>query len=117
MKATLYGPGLGASVPSAHSLFTSALHNVPPAACETSGCVATREQQSSLVAMQQRSIVLRQSPFQGHIIVALDTARAILVSAEQTGISSAQINHFTGEGALLCPVASRLVVNVCGRFQ
>lgn len=41
--------------------------------------------------------MLRQSPFQGHIIAALDTAVVILVSAEQTGISSARINHFTEE--------------------
>lgn len=72
--------------------------------------------QSWLVAVQQRSIVLRQSPFQGHIITALDTAWSILVSAEQTGISSARINHFMGRG-LLCPVASCLMFNVCGHFQ
>ena len=41
--------------------------------------------------------MLRQSPFQGHITAALDTARAIFVRTEQTGISSARINHFTGE--------------------
>lgn len=55
--------------------------------------------------------MLRQSPFQGHIIAALDTAQAILVSAEQTGISSARINHFTVGGGfcILLPHASWLM--------
>lgn len=47
--------------------------------------------------MQRQSIVSRQSPYQGHIITVLDTAQAILVSTEQTGFSSAAINHFPRE--------------------
>lgn len=68
--------------------------------------------------------MLRQSPFQGRIIAALDTAPTKIARAEQTGISSARINHFAGDGdgdreggGTLCPVASHLLVNVCARFQ
>lgn len=38
--------------------------------------------------------MLQQSPYQGHIITVLDTAQAILVSTEQTGIGSAAINLY-----------------------
>lgn len=48
----------------------------------------------SLVTMQHQSIVLQQSPYQGHIITVLDTAQPILVSTEQTGIGSAAINLY-----------------------
>lgn len=41
--------------------------------------------------------MLRQSPFQGRIIAALDTAPTKIARAEQTGISSARINHFAGD--------------------
>lgn len=87
--------GLGASgALRRYSLFTSALLHLPPAACE-----GERQRRARRSLRNKRGIVLRQSPpFQGHIIAALDTARAILVGAEQTGISSARINHFTGWG-------------------
>lgn len=61
--------------------------------------------------MQHPSIVLRQSPYQGHIITVLDTAQAILVSAGQTGIGSAAINLCrVRDSVLSCLVASSRLV-------
>lgn len=65
-----------------------------------------------LVTMQHQSIVLRQSPYQRHIISALDTAQAILVSSGQTGTGSAAINlrGVRDRSVLLCLVASSCLV-------
>lgn len=69
MKGALYGPGLGASAPSARAPCLP-----QPSATFPLLHVKRAAAPSSPVATQQRSIVLRQSPFQGHIIAALDTA-------------------------------------------
>lgn len=78
-----------------------------PPAYESTGCTgASAVQPISLVTMQHQSIVLWQSHFQGHIITALDTAWAILVGTEQTGIGPAAINLYGKREREKCPFMS-----------
>lgn len=104
MKGALYGPGLGASVPSARSLFTSALHHLPPPAREEGGCA----QLAGSYATEEHCVTTE--PLPGTHYRCVRYGGAIFVSAEQTGISSARINHFTGRGfCVLLPHASWLM--------
>ena len=94
------------------------LHYVPSLHINRQACTgASAGAPVSLVTMQQQSIVLWQSHFQGHIITVLDTTRAILVCTEQTGIGCAAVNLYgkketereRGRNVLLCHHASRQV--------